>query len=91
MMTSTVVKKKGHEEKFSEAKLRRTVVNACAAAHMGRDACSQTAKKVVAEIKSWVMKEKAVTSDEIFRRASKALKKHDKNAAYMYETHRDIC
>jgi len=90
MMTSTVVKRKGHEEKFSEAKLRKTIFSACVAAHMEQQACMETSKKVVAEIKSWANKKKSVRSADIFRQAAISLKKRDKNAAYMYETHRDI-
>ncbi|MBI4018661.1 MAG: hypothetical protein HY364_00220 [Candidatus Aenigmarchaeota archaeon] len=89
-MASTVVKRKGHEEKFSEAKLRGAVLGACGAAHMERKVSMEISKKVVAEIKAWADKKKAVSSDDIFRQTIKALKKHDKNASYMYETHRDI-
>lgn len=90
MKIKTVVKRLGHEEKFDERKLYKTISNACFAAHMKRKTCSETSKKVVNEVEKWVSGKGKVTSNQIFLRTIKIMKKYDKNAAFMYETHRDI-
>ena len=85
-----VIKRKGHKEKFDERKVYGSVYAACQICEMNEKNCEKVAASVTKEIKSLVKKNKIVNSEEIFKNAAKILKKHDKDAAYMYETHRDI-
>jgi len=88
-----IVKRRGHKETFDE----RKIYASCYAAYMGthgRYADRIYAEKICAyickDVKKWMRSKKTVTSDAIFKETIKALKKYDKQTAFMYETHRDI-
>ncbi|MBL7055514.1 hypothetical protein ISS07_01235 [Candidatus Woesearchaeota archaeon] len=84
------VKRQGHIEEFDERKVYASVYSACLNCHIEHTAAEKIAGKVCKEIKTWAKKEKAVNSNEIFKKVTIALKKHDKDVSFMYETHRDI-
>lgn len=42
------------------------------------------------EIDAFVAKRTSVTSQELFEQTTKTMKNYHKDAAFMYETHRDI-
>ncbi|MBI4171066.1 MAG: hypothetical protein HY514_05175 [Candidatus Aenigmarchaeota archaeon] len=85
-----IVKRQGHKEKFDSRKIYASVYYACRSTHMGKKACEKTAGKVSTEINTWAKSKSSMTSDQIFREIAKRLKKYDTDAAFMYETHRDI-
>lgn len=57
---------------------------------MQKEPAEKISSKISREVKAWIKSKKAVTSTEIFRLAAKKLKAHNKDAAFMYSTHRDI-
>ena len=85
-----VVKRKGHEEKFSEKKLYKSCYYACKSAHLGAKECAKISKDVTAGVKKQIGKKSCVSSSTIHKTAAKLLRKHNRDAAFMYETHRDI-
>ena len=89
-MATHIVKRAGHTEKFDEKKVYATCFAACMNAHVGKEEAEKICRKVAAGIKRWITGKKVVTSEMIFREATLLMKKEHKNAAFMYETHRDI-
>jgi transcriptional regulator NrdR family protein len=86
-----VVKKKtGECQSYDERKIYGSVYAACYVVRMKDKDCESVAEKVSATITNHVQKEKQVTAKHIKNHATKELKKYNKNAAYMYDTHEDI-
>lgn len=85
-----VVKRKGHEEKFDERKVYASCYAACLSTHIEIKKTEKICEKVAKEIKKWIKNKTCVSSNEIFKMTIKLLNKYDKNAAFMYETHRDL-
>lgn len=85
-----IIKRKGHQERFDERKVYATCYAACLNAHVDKADREKICDNVAKEIAKWVKLREEVTSHHIFKQVIRLLKKHDKNAAFMYETHRDI-
>ena len=85
-----IVKRKGHAEEFDEKKVYASCYAACLNTQIVEEESEKIAEKVSKEIKTWATKRKYADSSEIFKRIITAMKKHNKDAAFMYETHRDI-
>lgn len=85
-----IIKRKGHKERFDEKKVYGSVYAACKIAEMHEKGCEKTSDAVTKDIKSLVKKNKIKTSEDIFRNVIKTLKKRHKDAAFIYETHRDV-
>ena len=85
-----IVKRKGHSEEFDERKVYASCYAACLSSHVPHMKAEKICEKVAREIKAWARKKKVVNSNEIFKKTIAAMKKHNKDAAFMYETHRDI-
>ena len=85
-----VVKRKGHSEEFDERKVYASCYAACISTQIEHIKAEKICEKVTKEIKAWARKKKAVDSSDIFKKIIFVMKKHDKDAAFMYETHRDI-
>ena len=85
-----IIKRKGHQERFDERKVYATCYAACLNADINRADTDKICDRVAKEIAQWVKTREDVTSRHIFKQVIRLLKKHDKNAAFMYETHRDI-
>ena len=89
-MATHIVKRAGHAEKFDERKVYATCYAACMNAHASKEEAEKICRKVAAGITSWIKKKKVVTSEMIFREVIRLMKKEQKDATFMYETHRDI-
>ena len=85
-----IVKRKGHAEEFDERKVYASCYAACLSSHIEHTVAEKICEKVSKEIKTWARKKKTVDSSAIFNKVIAAMKKHNKDAAFMYETHRDI-
>lgn len=85
-----VIKRKGHKEKFDERKIYGSVYAACKICEMPEKNCEKIAASVTKDVKSMVKKKKMMNSEDIFRNVIRMLKKRHKDAAFMYETHRDV-
>ena len=85
-----IVKRRGHTEEFDERKVYASCYAACLSSHVPHMEAEKICEKVSKEIKTWARKKKQADSLEIFKKVISAMKKHNKDAAFMYETHRDI-
>jgi transcriptional regulator NrdR family protein len=85
-----IVKRKRHTEEFDERKVYASCYAAFLNAQVEHTKAEKMCEKVSKEIKAWARKRKYADSSDIFKKVIAEMKKHDKNAAFMYETHRDI-
>ncbi len=86
-----VVKRRtGKCQKYDEKKVYGSVYAACYVVFLQPEACERTAEAVAKAVTKHIHKKKSVSSHEISKLVAKELKKRNKHAAYMYETHRDI-
>jgi len=85
-----IVKRKGHTEEFDERKVYASCYAACLSSHVEHTAAEKICEKVAKEVKTWARKRKSADSSEIFEKVIAAMKKYNEDAAFMYETHRDI-
>ena len=89
-MKKHIVKRHGHTERFDERKVYASCYAACLSAHIHPQHAEEICESVVRDVKKWITKKKETTSHQIFLETAKLIKKHNKNAAFMYATHRDI-
>ncbi len=90
-MVEHIVKRKGHKEKFDERKIYGSCYEATlSCCNFNKKQTEKICEKVTACVKKWIKTKKTVTSNDIFKQVVKELKKHSKEASFMYETHRDI-
>ena len=85
-----IIKRHGNKEMFDERKVYASCYAACISTHLSKKEAEIICEKVAKDIKSWVKNKKDVSSTQIFKQTIKLMKSYDKNAAFMYETHRDI-
>lgn len=85
-----VVKRRGHKQEFDERKVYASVFAACLSAHAEKEEAETTANLVTKEIKKWMADREEVNSDQIFKQVSEELMALNKDAAFMYTTHRDV-
>lgn len=85
-----IVKRKGHLEEYDEKKVYGSCYAACSAAQLSEKECEAIAEAVTKEVNKKVKSKSKIRSDEIFRTVVSHLRKHNKDVAFLYETHRDI-
>ena len=85
-----IIKRRGQKQEFDERKVYASVYAACLSSHVPEEEAEATADLVTREVKIWIDKKEEVTSDAIFNKAGEELKHLNKDAAFMYKTHRDV-
>lgn len=85
-----IVKRSGLEEHFDERKVYASCFAACMSSGLRKKYSEKICEEVTRDLKKWMKSKNEVTSSQIFREVIKFLKKRDRDAAFMYETHRDI-
>ena len=85
-----IVKRKGHTESYDERKVYGSCFFACRNAHLSEKEAEKICNKVRIAVTKLVNKRKIISSSDIFRLLINELKKHNEDAAFLYETHRDI-
>ena len=85
-----IVKRQGHKEKFDERKVYASCYAALLSAQLHHVEAEKVCNNISKDVKKWIKTKKAVTSDDIFKETTKIIRKYHKEAAFMYETHRDI-
>ena len=78
-------------ERFDERKIYASCYAACLSAHIPHHTAEKICGKVTIGVKKWAMKKHAVTSHDIFLKTVTLIRKHHREAAFMYTSHRDIC
>ena len=89
-MEKLIIKRRGHLEKFDERKVYASAYASCLSASVNVIEAEGISEKVTFRVKKWLRTKKRISSDEIFKQIVNALKKLNNDAAFMYETHRDI-
>lgn len=87
---SHVVKRKGHKEEYDEKKVYASAYAASLNVHLGEVEAEKIAKSVMDGINSWIKDKTEVGSQDIFEKTTEELAKLNKDASFMYETHRDV-
>tara|TARA_Y100000310_G_scaffold331038_1_gene403885 strand:+ start:11 stop:358 length:348 start_codon:yes stop_codon:yes gene_type:complete len=85
-----IVKRHGVCQRYDEKKVYGAVYYTCKSAHLKDYESEEIAGKVCSAINDWIKGKKEVDSEQIFKRITKELNKHNKDVAFMYETHTDI-
>jgi len=85
-----VVKRKGHKETFDARKIYASVYSACRNVMLQEGEAELIADKVSKEVQSDVAKKTDVSSEQILKTTADILRKYNTDAAFMYETHRDV-
>lgn len=85
-----IVKRHGHKQHFDERKIYASVFAACKSSHVSDEEAESIANLVAREVKNWIEGRDEVTSAEVFKQAGEELEHLNKEAAFMYTTHRDI-
>ena len=85
-----IVKRKGHKEMFNVSKIENTCLSSFLAGQMSLKDSKMLCAKVKKDVLKWVDGKKEITSQQIFHQVVKSIRKYNKEAAFMYETHRDL-
>ena len=85
-----IVKRKGHKEPFDPRKIYAAVYASCRNAHLSEMLSENIADNVQKRLEEWVEEKQEVSSDEIFKQTITVLKELHPDAAFLFETHRDI-
>lgn len=89
--TLCVVKRRtGECQPYDERKVYASIYAACYVVRRSDKDCEQIAGMVAKKISGFVKGKKKVTSQTIHRLIVKEFRKQDKDAAFMYDTHKDI-
>ena len=85
-----IVKKDGRKEVFSKKKLFNSIYESFLNAHHNKRNAGNFAKKVSNEALKHLKNKKIINSSYVFKIIATLLEKYDKDATFLYETHRDI-
>ncbi|MBI4441473.1 hypothetical protein HY639_04860 [Candidatus Woesearchaeota archaeon] len=85
-----IVKRAGHLEEYDERKIYASCYSACLNAHIPKKDAETICEKVAVAMTTWAKRTKKTNSQQIFRKVISELRKLHKDAAFMYETHRDV-
>lgn len=85
-----IIKRKGRKEPYDNHKVYASCYAACLNTHMPKEEAEGISRDVMKEIDQWIDEKKDVSSQDIFQEVTKTLGKYNKEAAFMYETHRDV-
>ncbi len=85
-----IVKRRGQKQEFDEKKVYGSVYAACMACQLHENECERISDSMVSEVKKFVKGKKEVNSTEIFGLVVQKLAKIREDAAFMYQTHREL-
>jgi len=85
-----IIKRKGHKEQFDERKVYGSAYAAFLNAHHEKEEAEKFSADVCEDVKNWIAARPEVDSDELFLKITEAIRTRDNDAAFLYETHRDL-
>jgi len=85
-----VKREKGHQEPYDNHKVYASCYAACLNAECEKREAEGICGKVMNDVDRFVAEKNTITSQQIFEEITRAMKRYHKDAAFMYETHRDI-
>ncbi len=90
-MKECIVKRRsGVCQAYDPKKVYGSVYAACYAVHRKDTVCEKRAEKVMKKVSAFLKRKKKVTSHEVQKKLIAELRKIDKEAAFLYDTHMDI-
>lgn len=90
-MVRHVIKRRGHEEHYDPQKIEMTCSRACSNAHILREEAQNICFNITQYVTEWVESEnREISSQELFDLVADRLEQYNRDAAFMYRTHRDI-
>lgn len=91
-MSSYILKSGGlhQSELFDPLKLHGSLMAACLAVRSLEGEAHMTAQRIVEKVIDWLDNKTEVTSDDVRRVAASNLQTYQPEAAYIYETYKDI-
>ena len=92
-MTAKIIlveKRDGRCEKFDEKKAYNIFCRVFLNAHLSEREAGKFADKSIGDLKIFLKSKRKIKSEDLFRQKIKILNKYNKEAAFLYETHRDI-
>ena len=81
---------KNHQESYDNHKVYASCYAACLNAQCEKKEAENICEKVTGDVDRFVAEKKSITSQQIFKEIARVMKHYHKDAAFMYETHRDI-
>lgn len=90
MKVILVEKRDGRCEKYDEKKSYDTFCRVGLNAHLNTKAATGLADKCISDLRKFLKSKRKIKSAELFKQKIKILNKYNKDAAYLYEYHRDI-
>lgn len=85
-----IKRRTGECQPYDERKVYGSVYAACYVVKRSEKECERIAETVSKKITEHAKGKKEIASQTIHTLVVKELRKHDKDAAFMYETHKDI-
>ena len=85
-----VEKRDGRCEKFDENKAYNIFCRVGLNAHLTEKEAGKLADKAMKDLNQFLKTKRKIKSTELFKQKIKILNKYDKEAAFLYETHRDV-
>src|SRR3989344_6506282 len=85
-----VEKRDGRCEKFDEKKAYDVFCRVGFNAHLNEKEAERLADKAMKDLNQFLEAKSKIKSTELFKQKIKILNKYDKEAAFLYETHRDV-
>ena len=85
-----LVKRRGHLEKFDERKLYASIFSACLSTQIPEKDSEKIADSICKKVMKKLSKKESLSAHEIYMETIQELKKKDKNAAFMYDSHMDL-
>ena len=89
-MATHIVKRRGHKEPFDPRKIYAATYASCRNAHLSEMLAENIAETVQKRMESWIDDKNELTSEKIFHEIIAILKELHPDAAFLFETHRDI-
>jgi 2-phosphoglycerate kinase len=91
-ITSYIVKRQGKRptEAYARSKLHASITAVCLSAKTPEGQAATTADRVCDAVERWLADKPEVTSDDIRRKATSVLEKHQPEAAHLYKHHHMI-
>ncbi len=87
-----IVKRHGHGEHHTEyyerEKLHKSLIAACLSCGVPTGHAESIARRISDEVEEWLEDKPEVTSEDLRRVATRFLRTHHPDAAYLYEHHR---
>ena len=84
------MKRRGHTEEYDQKKVYASVYAAFMTNGLSEKDSEKKADNITKEVTKWVDSKKSIDSKDIFRVVVSLMKKEDREAAFLYETHRDL-